>query len=474
MDSHNKYDALLGNTFLISLGTFGSKLLTFVMVRFYTGVLTPADYGTADLIMQTCNLLLPVVSLGITNGVFRFALEQQAQRRSIFSAGLYTIFFGGAVLLAAVPMLPDLAGMRTYSALICGYTITSCLHSLCAQYIRAEGKTALFAGQGILNTALVISFNLLLLIPCRLGIVGYVLSVALADGVCAGYLVIREKLWQLLTLRPDRKLFRQMLRYSLPLIPTTIFWWITGVSDRYMVADALGTDAAGLYAVACKIPTILTLLSTVFLEAWQFSAISESGGKQQDYIEFFSRVWGAFLAVMCLAGGVIIALCRVEIRLLSAPRFYSAWEYIPTLTLAMIFSAFASFMGSVYVVTKRSIASFRTALWGALTNIVLNLLLIPLLGIQGAAIATLESYLLCFAIRAVSARRMIPFRFCIGRMLGSAAVLAAQTALCFCTHPLQPVGQGLCLLLLLALNYRPLPAVGAKIIHLLKNRSNKT
>ena len=172
MDSRNKYDALLGNTFLISLGTFGSKLLTFVMVRFYTGVLTPADYGTADLIMQTCNLLLPVVSLGITNGVFRFALEQQAQRRSIFSAGLYTIFFGGVVLLAAVPMLPDLAGMRTYSALICWYTITSCLHSLCAQYIRAEGKTALFAGQGILNTALVISFNLLLLIPCRLGIVG--------------------------------------------------------------------------------------------------------------------------------------------------------------------------------------------------------------------------------------------------------------------------------------------------------------
>ena len=177
---------------------------------------------------------------------------------------------------------------------------------------------------------------------------------------------------------------------------------------------------------------------------------------------------------MCLAGGVIIALCRVEIRLLSAPRFYSAWEYIPTLTLAMIFSAFASFMGSVYVVTKRSIASFRTALWGALTNIVLNLLLIPILGIQGAAIATLASYLLCFAIRAVSARRMIPFRFCIGRMLGSAAVLAAQTALFFCTHPLQPVGQGLCLLLLLALNYRPLPAVGAKIIRLLKNRSNKT
>ena len=125
------------------------------------------------------------------------------------------------------------------------------------------------------------------------------LSVALADGVCAGYLVIREKLWQLLTLRPDRKLFRQMLRYSLPLIPTTIFWWITGVSDRYMVADALGTDAAGLYAVACKIPTILTLLSTVFLEAWQFSP-SLNPAESSRTILNFSPGYGAHFWRSCV------------------------------------------------------------------------------------------------------------------------------------------------------------------------------
>lgn len=465
---NNKYDALLGNTFLISLGTFGSKLLTFVMVRFYTGVLSPADYGTADLIMQTCNLLLPVVSLGIANGVFRFALEQRAQRGSIFSAGLLTICFGGAVLLAVAPLLPDVAGMGDYTALICGYTLASCLHSLCAQYVRAEGNTALFAGQGILNTALVILFNIVLLIPCRMGVRGYVLSVALADGVCAVYLTLRQRLWRLVTLRPDRALLGQLLRYSLPLIPTTIFWWITGVSDRYMIAEGLGADAAGLYAVACKIPTILTLLSTVFLEAWQFSAISEAGSSGQDYVDFYSRVWSVFLAVMFLAGGLIIAFCPAEIRLLSAQRYFTAWKYVPVLTMAMIFSAFAAFMGSAYVVTKRSTLSFRTALWGAGANIGLNLLLIPRLGIQGAAVATLASYLLCFSIRVFSVRKLIPFQLCTGRLLASAGVLAAQTLLCFCTHPLQPAGQLLCLLLLLALNRKTLPAVWQKIIHLRK------
>ena len=73
--SNNKYKTLVSNTMLISLGTFGSKLLVFFMVRFYTSYLTPADYGTADLITQTANLLFPLISLGITDGVFRFAVD---------------------------------------------------------------------------------------------------------------------------------------------------------------------------------------------------------------------------------------------------------------------------------------------------------------------------------------------------------------------------------------------------------------
>ena len=290
MDHKNKYRTLLDNTFLLSLGTFGSKILTFVMVRFYTGVLTPSDYGTADLIMQTANLLLPVVSLGITNGVFRFALDRKEHRKSIFSAGLYTILLGSLILLAAGPLLSRSEDLHEYVELICAYTLASCLHSLCAQYIRAEGKTALFAGQGIFNTALVIWFNILFLQVFRLGVFGYVMSVVVADGICTGYLVLREKLWKLLVPKPDDSVTKAMLRYSIPLIPATIFWWITSVSDRYMVTWFLGAEANGLYAVACKIPTILSLLSTIFMEAWQFSAISEATGDREVHIRFYSQV----------------------------------------------------------------------------------------------------------------------------------------------------------------------------------------
>lgn len=471
MDHKNKYRTLLDNTFLLSLGTFGSKILTFVMVRFYTGVLTPSDYGTADLIMQTANLLLPVASLGITNGVFRFALDRKEHRKSIFSAGLYTILLGSLILLAAGPLLSRSEDLHEYVELICAYTLASCLHSLCAQYIRAEGKTALFAGQGIFNTALVIWFNILFLQVFRLGVFGYVMSVVVADGICTGYLVLREKLWKLLVPKPDDSVTKAMLRYSIPLIPATIFWWITSVSDRYMVTWFLGAEANGLYAVACKIPTILSLLSTIFMEAWQFSAISEATGDREVHIRFYSQVWGFFLSAMVLVGSVMIVLCRLEIRVLAARSYYSAWQYVPVLAMAMVFSAFSSFMNSVYVVMEKSHLSLWTAVWGAGANILMNLWMIPRIGIQGAAIATLVSYLMCFGIRAVSARRLIPFRLYPGRLTVSTGLLMLQSALCFWGSPIQPFAQMGAFVLLVTVNHKPIFEMLEQVLRIIRRRA---
>lgn len=471
MDHKNKYRTLLDNTFLLSLGTFGSKILTFVMVRFYTGVLTPSDYGTADLIMQTANLLLPVVSLGITNGVFRFALDRKEHRKSIFSAGLYTILLGSLILLAAGPLLSRSEDLHEYVELICAYTLASCLHSLCAQYIRAEGKTALFAGQGIFNTALVIWFNILFLQVFRLRVFGYVMSVVVADGICTGYLVLREKLWKLLVPKPDDSVTKAMLRYSIPLIPATIFWWITSVSDRYMVTWFLGTEANGLYAVACKIPTILSLLSTIFMEAWQFSAISEATGDREVHIRFYSQVWGFFLSAMVLVGSVMIVLCRLEIRVLAARSYYAAWQYVPVLAMAMVFSAFSSFMNSVYVVMEKSHLSLWTAVWGAGANILMNLWMIPRIGIQGAAIATLVSYLMCFGIRAVSARRLIPFRLYPGRLTVSTGLLMLQSLLCFWGSPIQPFAQMGAFVLLVTVNHKPIFEMLEQVLRIIRRRA---
>lgn len=427
MNRKNKYTTLVSNTFLISIGTFGSKLLTFFMVRFYTEVLTPSDYGTADLIMQGANLLFPVISMGIVEGVFRFALGNPKKRRNIFSAGVWVITGGSAVLAAVTGLTWSADLFDDVLWLMAIYTIASCYHSLCAQFIRAQGKMALYAGQGILNTVLVIGLNILFLLVFKWGITGYVLSTAVADILCSGFLVFKEKLWQYLTVKPGKGLLAHMLRYSVPLIPTTIFWWITSVSDRYMITAFLGSDANGIYAVAAKIPTLLTLMATIFLEAWQFSAIAESAGERREHIRFYSKIWKIFMSAMFLAGGVVIALSQWEIRVLSADEYYSAWQYIPLLSAAMIFSSFVTFAGSIYVVEKKSLLSFGTSMAGAAVNILLNLILIPTeLGIQGAVIATFSSYFLVFLIRSKNARKLLPFRLYSQRLTVNCMIMAIQ------------------------------------------------
>lgn len=470
MNSQNKYKTLLGNTLLISLGTLSSKLLTFLMVRFYTGVLSPSDYGTADLILQTASLLVPLVSMGITDGVFRFALTHPEQRRNVFSVGFYTVTAGTLVLWMLSPLMQNVAVFSEYATLIVFYTAASCYHSLCAGFIRAGGKTALYAGQGVLNTAFVVGLNILFLAVFQMGTTGYVMSVALADTLCTIFLSCKEKLWRHLVLHPEKRIFIRMLKYSIPLIPTTVFWWITSVSDRYMITAFLGSDTNGIYTVAYKLPTMLTLLASVFLEAWKFSAVSESRENRRTYIRFYSQIWSSFSGFMTLAGSIVIACSRIGIRLLSTEEYFSAWQYVPVLSTATVFASFVTFMGSVYMVTGKSGVSFLTAMVGALVNLLLNAALIPGFGIQGAAVATFTSYFVSFVVRAVSARRLIPFRLYTGRLFAYLLVLSVQTVFSVCRLPMQSAVQAICILLLTILNVKPIAATFRKIGQMRKEK----
>ena len=465
----NKYKTLLSNTLLISIGTFGSKILVFFMVRFYTGYLTPSDYGTADLITQTANLLFPIISLGITDGVFRFALDNERGRRSVFTVGFITITAGSVFFLAVIPLLNTVKEFKGYIWLIVIYTMAYCYHSLCAQFIRAKGDTALFAVQGIINTSLVIVLNILFLAVFKIGVTGYVLSVVLADFLCTIFLFVKERLWRQFTLHPRKIAFKRMLRYSIPLIPATIFWWITSVSDRYMVNAMIGSTENGIYAVSYKIPTILTLVSTIFMQAWQFSAVTESHGDKREHVLFFTNVWRSFQAVMFLAGAVIIAFAKPAIKILSTEQYYSAWQYVPLLSASMIFTAFVSFTGTVYVVTKQSGISFMTAMAGAVINIALNLLLIPSpLGVQGAAIATFLSYFAVFLIRAVNSRKYIPFKLYGGHIAVNTALITVQIVFSVLELPFWIPVQALCLILLAAVNFKFLLPCLTKLLSIIK------
>ncbi len=452
----NKYNKLLWNTMILGLGVFGSKILVFLMMPLYTGILSPEEYSLADLIAQTSNLLIPLACVGISDGVFRFSMDREANRSAVLASGMSVLLVSSAVFLLLSPLIGLVNYFSSYAWLIALYVLMANFHTLLAQYVRACNRTRLFSLQGILNTVFVIALNLLFLVAFRMGVEGYVLSVVIADALTAIFLLWFGGVFREIHFRAARlSLMKKMLRYSLPLIPATVFWWITGVSDRYMVTYYCGGTTNGLYSAAYKIPTLLTLVSGVFMEAWQYSAVSESNvGEKRETERFFGNVFTSYQSLLFCACTCIIALSQPLISILCADSYAEAWRYVPILTLSAVFSGFTSFVGSIYLVKKKSVLTFLTAMSGALVNIFLNFLFIPKLGAQGAAIATVASYMVVFLIRVVNTEKRYvkicthPLHMGINFLL-----LIGQTVLLLYGNPrLIPISQVIFCLLVLSVN----------------------
>ena len=422
----NKYKNLLTNTLILGLGVFASKFLVFLMMPLYTGILSPEEYNLADLISQTANLLMPLACIGITDGVFRFALDGEKDRKSVLSSGLLVLLFMSAVFVALSPLISLVEYFSSYGLTITMYVFAANLHSLLAQYVRACNRTKLFALQGIINTALVIVLNILFLVVFDLGVMGYVASVIVADTLVSILLLFVGGVARDISLKEIKKgTIKALAKYSIPMIPATIFWWITSVSDRYMVTFMKSEFESGLYTAAYKIPTMLTLVSNVFIEAWQYSAVSEKEGREK----FFGKVFEYYQSIIFLASAAMIAMSQIFIIVLCADSYFDAWRFIPVLMISAVFSGFTAFFGSVYLVKKKSVLTLVTSMTGALVNVAFNLLLIPSLGAQGAAIATALSYAAVFIIRAVNTRKFVRFSLHGIRMTLNIAILCLE-ALC--------------------------------------------
>ena len=408
-----KRKRLLSNTLILGAGTFASKVLVFLLMPLYTSVLSTEEFGVADILSQTANLLIPLAAVGICDAMFRFVLDTgekgdtDAQTR-IFSAGISVILLGGAATTLLCQALRFFSVFNGYVFLVAAYIVCANLHSATANFIRARGNTVLFAAQGIVNTALTISLNVLFLIVFDMGTLGYVLSVVLSDLLVTVILVFAARLYRFFSLRAlDKSTLSQMLKFSIPYIPTTMMWLITSASDRYIVTGYCGAAENGLYAAAYKLPTLLTLVCGVFIEAWQFSVVKDADESERS--EFFSTVYKNYMGIIFMGAVTIIAFAKILTKLLLADSYYGSWEYVPVLVIATTFSALVSFLGSVYFLEKKSVMSMLTAMAGALVNVALNFVLIPRNGAMGAAIATVMSYVGVYVIRAINTRSYVRF-----------------------------------------------------------------
>lgn len=451
----NLYRNLISNTVLFGISTFGARFLTFLLTPFYTRVLSSAEYGITDLLIQTGNLIIPIASVGIANGVIRYGLERSSNKASVFTTGILVTLAGFFVLALASPLLDQLTFLSGYVRLVLLYVLAANLHSICNQFARALGHVRLFALDGILRTVLTILLNILLLAVFPMGAAGYVLANVLADGIAAVFVFSAAKEWRYLRLsslsRPEAG---RMLRYSAPLVPSTLCSWIINISDRYLIALLIGSAATGIYAVSNKVPNILMNVAGIFTSAWQLSALAEQPKAEKE--RFFSNVYAVYSAIAFVTASGVILTARLSTRLLAAPEYYEAWRYVPVLTLATTFACLGSFLSSIYMVEQRSTATLVTTMLGAACNLAGNFFLIPLWGSMGAAVSTLFSYILIFTVRALHTRSMLRIHWALHRLLPCVLLLCIQCFLMEREVPCLPMWSCLCFAAVALINRRPL------------------
>ena len=411
---------LLSHVIVLGLGSAVSKLTVFLMMPLYTACLTPASFGTVDILINTAVLLLPFVSLSAPEAVFRFAAGGY-EEGAVLAVGRRLLLWGSFLLLAVLPLLGFFGILRPYLLYLGFYVVFSVIHSYAAHILRARGQYGLYTVQQVFCTLLTVSLAFLFLPVLGLGERGYLASIFLADAITALILCIylgREKEENQTN---ASQLLRPMLRYALPLIPTATLWWVLTVCDHYILLAYHGEAAIGLYAAAGKLPALLTFAASIFLEAWHFAAIRE---KEEKRGALFERIYAAFLPAMILLVLMLILCAPFLVRHLFALDFSEAALYVPLLSVASLFSALSSFLGSVYLVKLRSGASLVTAFVGAAVNIVLDFLWIPSQGALGAMAATLASYITVFLWRGAHCRRVMPFKQHIGKLTLSTVFLS--------------------------------------------------
>ena len=465
----NRYKFLFSNTVLFFVSSFSSKFLVFLLMPIYTAVLSPAENSDVSLMMQTANLLIPLVSLGISNSIIRFGLDEKYSKRTVFTTGVFTLGAGYLLLIAAFPLLNRVEFIHKYIWMLYLYLLMSCSRTLVQQFVRAKTYTKLYAFDGIMATVNTLILVCVFLLKFRWGAMGYIAAIIGADFLSVVFLSVVTSVWRYFDIsKLNKEVAKEMLKYCLPLIPASIAWWITNVSDRYLVAYFCGNTVNGIYDISYKLPSIINVFATIFLEAWQISAVKESGEKHTS--RFFGNVFKAYQSVVFIGGAGIILLCKPLIKLLADDAYFEAWTFVPVLIMATIFACFSTFMTSIYMVEKRGGLNLATMSAGAVANIALNLVLIPKIGAQGAAIATFASYVLVFGLRAVNTRKFININISPIQLIINVALTGGMSYIMIAGIPHNFIISIVITLVIIAVNIKPLLGFALQLLKGLTKR----
>ena len=431
-----KYRYLLKNMGLMTISSFASKILSFILVPLYTAILTTDEYGTYDIYTTTAFLLIPLLSVCISDAVLRFALDKENEPSEVFSIGIM-FYVRACVCVSILVVVNYIFGIikvfNQYPIFFLSYYFLCLLSDILTQFARGLERISDVAISGILSSVTTISLNILFLLIIPLGIDGYFIANISAFGITALYLFLRLHAWKYVKCHVTKDLKNKMVACSSPLILNQIGWWINNASDRYIVTWLCGTAANGIYSVAYKIPSLLSVFQTIFNQAWTLSAVKELNEEASHFYTNIYKIYNCGLVIVC---SILIAADKIIARLLFANDFYEAWKYAPYLMLAVVFGSLSGLLGGIFTAAKDSKVIARTTAVGASVNTILNVIFVYIVGPIGAAIATLISYILVWIVRLRKAKRAVIIDICLPRDIVSYIIMVFQAIILFISNNL--------------------------------------
>jgi O-antigen/teichoic acid export membrane protein len=385
---------LLSHGAIYTLGTLLSRLVAFVMLPIYTRALHPEDYGIIELLDTADRVALVLFATAINGAVLRFyqTATDDRDKAAVLSTAVVALTALGALVgvlgWLAAPGLAEPLLHDPRRALLLQLTLCSAVFDAVIEvpfaWLRANGRPGVFVACSLAWLLLGLGANVVLVVLLERGALGVVISWIFSTGLLA--LGMTAAMLRQTGLSFSASLLRRMLAFGWPLVPGALSELALGRARSYVLAAYCTLDEVGLWALALKFgSTVSLLVGLAFTQAW--SAEQYEVWRRPDGRKIFARVGTLLAFVLLFSAAGLSLLSREVILTMAAPEFAAAWALIPALALAAVLRELGDFLRSGLLAAGDTgpIAWIEPGV--CVLDVALSVLLIGALGLHGALLA---------------------------------------------------------------------------------------
>lgn len=401
---NNQVKKLLSDSVIYGLGYIFSRFLTFLLLPLHTNVFNDAQYGLISMGYLFLGIIKIFYTYGLDSAFLRFYEldKERQQRRVTFSTAFWSLLISSALLSVGVvvfhqPIAGFLFEDRSLAPIVLllgGILFADSLNILPRVLLRIQERAVAYTLVTLLNVSVTLGLNIYLIVFLNKGVPAVFVANVLASLAVLLVLLPLISRQTEFTFSPER--WKALLKFGIPLIPAGIASMILELIDRLLLKEFINLEAVGVYSAGYKLGIFMMLAVTAFYYAWQ--PFFMKAGQQEDGPQIFSTVFSYFNFVVCglflLLTFFVEYIVRIELfgATLLGEQFWNVLPMVPIIFLAYIFyGGYINFLPGVYLEGKSSRLAIFTGT-GAGVNILGNILLIPVIGIYGAAWSTVFGY----------------------------------------------------------------------------------